>query len=165
MEWRLNKDTGHLDINDLQKLLDDRVKLVCFPHCSNVVGEINDVSKIVSLIHSSGAFACVDGVSYAPHGLPNVGKIGADIYMFSSYKTYGPHQGIMVVRKALGKHFLIKAIISIQNIYPNDLLLQDQITHKLLPVPALLTILTLFISTMEVRHQHRQQNVANSSMT
>ena len=165
LEWRLNKDTGHLDINDLQKLLDDRVKLVCFPHCSNVVGEINDVSKIVSLIHSSGAFACVDGVSYAPHGLPNVGKIGADIYMFSSYKTYGPHQGIMVVRKALGKHFLIKAIISIQNIYPNDLLLQDQIMHKLLPVPALLTILTLFISTMEVRHQHRQQNVANSSMT
>jgi len=103
LEWRLNKDTGHLDINDLQKLLDDRVKLVCFPHCSNVVGEINDVSKIVSLIHSSGAFACVDGVSYAPHGLPNVGKIGADIYMFSSYKTYGPHQGIMVVRKALGE--------------------------------------------------------------
>ena len=103
LEWRLNKDTGHLDINDLQKLLDDRVKLVCFPHCSNVVGEINDVSKIVNLIHSSGAFACVDGVSYAPHGLPNVGKIGADIYMFSSYKTYGPHQGIMVVRKALGE--------------------------------------------------------------
>ena len=65
LEWRLNKDTGHLDINDLQKLLDERVKLVCFPHCSNVVGEINDVSKIVSLIHSSGAFACVDGVSYA----------------------------------------------------------------------------------------------------
>ena len=81
LEWRLNRDTGHLDINDLRKLLDDRVKLVCFPHCSNVVGEINDVYKIVSLIHSSGAFACVDGVSYAPHGLPNVGKIGADIYL------------------------------------------------------------------------------------
>ena len=103
LEWQLNKDTGHLDINDLQKLLENRVKLVCFPHCSNVVGEINKVSKIVNLIHSFGAFACVDGVSYAPHGLPNVGKIGADIYMFSSYKTYGPHQGIMVVRRALGE--------------------------------------------------------------
>ena len=136
-----------------------------FPHCSNVVGEINDVSKIVSLIHSSGAFACVDGVSYAPHGLPNVGKIGADIYMFSSYKTYGPHQGIMVVRKALGETLPNQGHYFNQNIYPNDLLLLDQITHKLLPVPALPTILTLFISTMEVRHQHRQQNVANSSMT
>ena len=103
LEWQLNKDTGHLDINDLQKLLENGVKLVCFPHCSNVVGEINKVSKIVNLIHSFGAFACVDGVSYAPHGLPNVGKIGADIYMFSSYKTYGPHQGIMVVRRTLGE--------------------------------------------------------------
>ena len=103
LEWQLNKDTGHLDINDLQKLLENGVKLVCFPHCSNVVGEINKVSKIVNLIHSFGAFACVDGVSYAPHGLPNVGKIGADIYLFSSYKTYGPHQGIMVIRRTLGE--------------------------------------------------------------
>ena len=103
LEWQLHKDTGHLDINDLQKLLENRVKLVCFPHCSNVVGEINKVSKIVSLIQSFGAFACVDGVSYAPHGLPNVGKIGADIYLFSSYKTYGPHQGIMVIRRSLGE--------------------------------------------------------------
>ena len=103
LEWQLNKDTGHLDINDLQKLLENGVKLVCFPHCSNVVGEINDVLKIVDLIHSFGAFVCVDGVSYAPHGLPNVGKIGADIYLFSSYKTYGPHQGIMVIRRTLGE--------------------------------------------------------------
>ena len=103
LEWQLNKDTGHLDINDLQKLLENGVKLVCFPHCSNVVGEINDVSKIVDLIHSFGAFVCVDGVSYAPHGLPNVGRIGADIYLFSSYKTYGPHQGIMVIRRTLGE--------------------------------------------------------------
>ena len=103
LEWQLNKDTGHLDINDLQKLLENGVKLVCFPHCSNVVAEINKVSKIVNLIHSFGAFACVDGVSYAPHGLPNVGKIGADIYMFSSYKTYGPHQGIMAIRRTLGE--------------------------------------------------------------
>ena len=103
LEWKLNKDTGHLDINDLQKLLENGVKLVCFPHCSNVVGEINEVSKIVDLIHSFGAFVCVDGVSYAPHGLPNVGKIGADIYLFSSYKTYGPHQGIMVIRRTLGE--------------------------------------------------------------
>ena len=103
LEWQLNKDTGHLNINDLQKLLENRVKLVCFPHCSNVVGEINNVSKIVSLIQSFGAFVCVDGVSYAPHGLPNVGKIGADIYMFSSYKTYGPHQGVMVIRRSLGE--------------------------------------------------------------
>ena len=102
-EWSLNALTGQLDIADLERLLDRNVKLVCFPHCSNVVGQVNPVSQIVSLIHANGSFACVDGVSYAPHGLPNLAELGADIYLFSSYKTYGPHQGIMVVREALAR--------------------------------------------------------------
>ena len=45
----------------------------------------------------------VDGVSYCPHGLPNVSELGADIYLFSAYKTYGPHQGIMVIRDSARK--------------------------------------------------------------
>ena len=102
-EWRINPETGHLDPQDLAALLDDKVRLVCFPHCSNVVGEINQVADISAMAHASGAFVCVDGVSYAPHGLPNVVQMGADIYLFSSYKTYGPHQGIMVIRRALGE--------------------------------------------------------------
>lgn len=100
-EWMIDPQTGHLDPTDLEKLLDDKVRLVCFPHCSNVVGEINPVTEITALAHAAGAFVCVDGVSYAPHGLPNVGELGPDIYLFSAYKTYGPHQGLMVVRKAL----------------------------------------------------------------
>jgi selenocysteine lyase/cysteine desulfurase len=44
----------------------------------------------------------VDGVSYAPHGLPDVPALGCDVYLFSAYKTYGPHQGIMVIRRAFG---------------------------------------------------------------
>ena len=100
-EWKMDPETGHLDIVDLSALLDDQVRLVCFPHCSNVVGEINDVAGIVRLIHEAGAFACVDGVSYAPHGLPDVGALGADIYLFSAYKTYGPHLGIMTIRADL----------------------------------------------------------------
>jgi len=67
-----------------------------------VVGEINPVAEIVSRCHLAGAYTCVDGVSYAPHGLPDVGLLGADIYLFSTYKTYGPHQGLMVIRRALG---------------------------------------------------------------
>ena len=102
-EWRINPETGHLDPQDLAVLLDDKVRLVCFPHCSNVVGEINQVADICAMAHAAGAFVCVDGVSYAPHGLPNVAQMGADIYLFSSYKTYGPHQGIMVIRRALGE--------------------------------------------------------------
>ncbi|MDE4302796.1 aminotransferase class V-fold PLP-dependent enzyme [Phaeobacter gallaeciensis] len=102
-EWKIDPATGHLDPADLEALLDENVRLVCFPHCSNVVGEINPVTEITALCHAAGAFVCVDGVSYAPHGLPNVGELGPDIYLFSAYKTYGPHQGIMVIRRALGE--------------------------------------------------------------
>ncbi|WP_422050511.1 aminotransferase class V-fold PLP-dependent enzyme [Shimia sp.] len=102
-EWRIDPESGHLDVEALSELLDDRVRLVCFPHCSNVIGEINPVAEITALAHAAGAFVCVDGVSYAPHGLPDVGAMGPDIYLFSSYKTYGPHQGIMVIRRTLGE--------------------------------------------------------------
>jgi len=101
-EWEIDPQTGHLDPQKLEALLDEKVRLVCFPHCSNVVGEINPVTEITALSHAAGAFVCVDGVSYAPHGLPNVGDLGPDIYLFSAYKTYGPHQGVMVMRRELG---------------------------------------------------------------
>lgn len=102
-EWKIDAENGHLELADLEDLLDEKVRLVCFPHCSNVVGEINPVTEITAIAHAAGAFVCVDGVSYAPHGLPNVGDLGPDIYLFSAYKTYGPHQGIMVIRRALGE--------------------------------------------------------------
>ena len=102
-EWQVDPGTGHLDPSALENLLDERVRLVCFPHCSNVVGEINPVTEITALAHAAGAFVCVDGVSYAPHGFPDVGTLGPDIYLFSAYKTYGPHQGVMVTRRALGE--------------------------------------------------------------
>ena len=101
-EWRIDRDSGLLRLEDLETLLDEKVRLVCFPHCSNIVGAINPVAEITAAAHAAGAFVCVDGVSYAPHGFPDVGALGADIYLFSAYKTYGPHQGIMVIRKGLG---------------------------------------------------------------
>lgn len=101
-EWQIDPTTGHLDPAVLEPLLDENVRLVVFPHVSNIVGEINDVAAITALAHAAGAFVCVDGVSYAPHGFPDLGMMGPDIYLFSAYKTFGPHQGIMVMRRALG---------------------------------------------------------------
>ena len=101
-EWQIDSETGSLSLQDLSNMLDDHVKLVCFPHCSNILGEINDVRAICKLVRASGAYSCVDGVSYAPHGIPNVGVLGADIYLFSAYKTFGPHQGIMTIGRELG---------------------------------------------------------------
>ena len=99
-EWQVD-EVGHLDPAALAGLLDDKVKLVCFPHCSNVVGEINPVAEICDMVRAAGAYSCVDGVSAAPHGLPDIGGLGADIYLFSSYKTFGPHQGIMAIKREL----------------------------------------------------------------
>ena len=102
-EWQIDPQTGSLDPADLQALLaDGRVRLVCFPHCSNVVAEINDVAAISAMAAAAGARTVVDGVSYAPHGFPDVAALGCDSYLFSAYKTFGPHQGIMILRQAFG---------------------------------------------------------------
>ena len=102
-EWRIDPETGHLDPAALAPLLaDGKVRLVCFPHCSNVVAEINPVAEICAMARAAGAYTCVDGVSYAPHGFPDIPALGADVYLFSAYKTYGPHQGIMVLRRGIG---------------------------------------------------------------
>lgn len=61
-EWQIDPDTGALDPAHLAGLLDG-AKLLCFPHCSNVVGEINDVAGITAEAHAAGAVVCVDGVS------------------------------------------------------------------------------------------------------
>jgi len=100
-EWRVDGETGRLDLSGLDALLDGRVKLVAAPHCSNIAGEINPVAEITKRAHAVGAVTAIDGVSYAPHGLPDLEALGADIYFFSAYKVYGPHQGIMAVRPSL----------------------------------------------------------------
>ncbi|MDM7931909.1 aminotransferase class V-fold PLP-dependent enzyme [Tabrizicola sp.] len=102
-EWQVDRETGALELSSLAALLaDGRVKLICFPHCSNVIAEINDVAAICAMAKDAGARTVVDGVSYAPHGFPDIPALGCDVYLFSAYKTYGPHQGIMVIREAFG---------------------------------------------------------------
>ncbi len=100
-EWAVDPESGALDLAGLEALLDRRVKLVCFPHCSNILGAMNPVAEWCAVAQAAGAVTCVDGVSAAPHGFADVTALNADIYLFSSYKTYGPHLGLMVVRRAL----------------------------------------------------------------
>jgi selenocysteine lyase/cysteine desulfurase len=96
-EWRVDPASGWLDPAGLAELLDEDVALVCFPHCSNIVGQENPVAELCRMAHEVSAVTCVDAVSLAPHGFPDVRALDTDIYLFSSYKTYGPHQGIMVM--------------------------------------------------------------------
>ena len=100
-EWRVDPEKGTLDVADLDELLTERTRLVAFPHASNVVAAINPVTEVVARARAVGARVLVDGVSYAPHGLPDIGALGVDVYLFSAYKTWGPHQGVMFVRRDL----------------------------------------------------------------
>jgi len=100
-EWRVDPETGLLDPAALDGLVSERTRLVCFPQVSNIVGALNPVAEIAAKARAAGAVSIVDGVSGAPHGLPDVASLGCDIYLFSTYKTWGPHQGVMVVPEAI----------------------------------------------------------------
>jgi len=90
-EWRCDPETYALRVEDLKPLLGDRTRLVAFSHCSNLVGEIQDVQAISQVAHDAGALVYVDGVAYAPHRRVDVDELGADLYVASLYKVYGPH--------------------------------------------------------------------------
>jgi cysteine desulfurase family protein (TIGR01976 family) len=100
-EWKVDPDSGELHAGDLQALLRPRTRVVAFTHCSNVVASVNPVREFTDMAHRAGAWAIVDGVAACPHGLPDVQALGADIYLFSLYKVYGPHLGAMTLRREL----------------------------------------------------------------
>jgi selenocysteine lyase/cysteine desulfurase len=100
-EWQVDPASAELSTAGLEALLSKRTRVVAFTHCSNVVASVNPVRRWTDLVHEAGAWAIVDGVSYCPHGLPDVAALGADIYVFSLYKVYGPHLGVMYMRREL----------------------------------------------------------------
>lgn len=98
-EWAVNPETAELERRGLEALLGPRTKLVAFTHCSNLVGSINSVREFADLAHAAGAWAFVDGVAFAPHGMPDLSALGVDAYYFSLYKVYGPHLGAMYLSR------------------------------------------------------------------
>ena len=100
-EWRINSENAELEISDLESLLSDRTKIVAVTHCSNIVGSMNDLKSITKLVHQYDAYIIGDGVSYAPHGFPDVKDLDVDFYAFSLYKTYGPHLGLLYGKKEI----------------------------------------------------------------
>jgi cysteine desulfurase family protein (TIGR01976 family) len=96
----INDDTT-LDLDDLQRLLNERTCVVAFPVASNAVGTLTDVRRIVQLAHEAGALAWADAVHYGPHGPIDVGDWGVDVLICSPYKFFGPHLGIAFGRAEL----------------------------------------------------------------
>jgi selenocysteine lyase/cysteine desulfurase len=87
---RFDPRTGTVDLDHLEALADARVRVVAVAHASNVLGAENPLPEIRRLLHrvAPEAWLIVDGVHFIPHGPVDVQAIGADAYVFSSYKIF-----------------------------------------------------------------------------
>lgn len=122
--WKVNPETWELDLGDLEALLCERTRLVCFTWASNLLGTINPVAEIARLVHRYGAKVCVDAVAYAPHRALDMQATGIDYCVFSLYKVYGPHTAVLYGRR---EHLLELAAIN------HYFIGKDEIPYKLQP--------------------------------
>jgi cysteine desulfurase family protein (TIGR01976 family) len=94
-----------LDLDDLERQLTERTRVVAFPIASNAVGTLVDAHRIAELAHAVGAIAWADGVHYAPHGPIDVRALGVDVVICSAYKFFGPHLGIAYLRREVAERW------------------------------------------------------------
>lgn len=97
------RDDTTLDLDDLERKLSARTRVVSCAWASNAVGTIVDARRVCELAHSVGALAWIDAVQYAAHEAIDVEAIGADVLLCSAYKWSGPHIGIAYVRRSAGE--------------------------------------------------------------
>lgn len=99
--WRVNRDSGQLELADLDALLSPRTKLIAMCQVSNILGVINPVAGMVARAKPRGILTVIDGVAFAAHGAVDVQALGCDAYVVSLYKIFGPHIGLLYVRHEL----------------------------------------------------------------
>ncbi|MBX5473543.1 MAG: cysteine desulfurase-like protein [Thermoleophilia bacterium] len=95
------RDDTTLDLDDLERKLSERTRVVAFPLASNAVGTLTDAARIAELAHAAGALAWADAVHFAPHGPIDVAALGVDVLLCSPYKFFGPHLGLAYGRAEL----------------------------------------------------------------
>src|SRR5688572_13663867 len=83
-------EQGRIDLDQLDKLLEGRVKLVALNHISNALGTINPIREVCARAHAAGALVCVDGAQSAPHIRVDVQALGCDFFALSGHKMCGP---------------------------------------------------------------------------
>ncbi|MET0354842.1 MAG: cysteine desulfurase-like protein [Plantibacter flavus] len=107
----LDPATGELDLADLDDLVTERTRLVAVTAASNLLGTIPPVRTIADRAHAVGALVWVDGVHYTAHHVVDVAALGADFFVCSPYKFFGPHCGVLAASPAL-----------LESIHPDKLL-------------------------------------------
>ena len=98
-----NRDTYEFDLAELDRLITPRTRFASLNYSSNILGTINPVKEMVARLKAVGALTYVDAVQYAPHGPIDVQDLGCDFLVSSTYKYYGPHQGVLYGRLELLK--------------------------------------------------------------
>jgi cysteine desulfurase family protein (TIGR01976 family) len=98
---RMLPETGELDWDDIADRITPRCRLLAIGAASNALGTITDVRRAADMAHAVGAQVFVDAVHYAPHELVDVHALGCDFLTCSAYKFYGPHIGVLWVRRDL----------------------------------------------------------------
>lgn len=100
-QWSVDPETGLLDLADLETIVGPRTRLIALTHASNLAASVNPIRQVADIADRVGALVVVDGVAWAPHAAIDVAELGCDVYLYSTYKTYGPHQGLMWTRPGL----------------------------------------------------------------
>lgn len=102
VRWlRLNPETADLDLDDLANVVTERCRLVAVTGASNLLGTRPQVARIAARAHEVGALVYVDGVHYTPHTTVDVGALGADFFVCSPYKFFGPHCAVLAADPGL----------------------------------------------------------------
>ena len=83
-------DDGRLCIDTYRQMLNEKTRLVCCTHVSNVLGTINPVKEIVKIAHSNGSLVLIDGAQSTPHFAVDVQDVDCDFFAFSGHKIYAP---------------------------------------------------------------------------
>jgi cysteine desulfurase/selenocysteine lyase len=83
-------ERGELLLNEYEKMLTPRTRIVAVTHVSNAIGTINPVEKMIDMAHQKGAAVLVDGAQAAPHLPIDVQALDCEFYVFSGHKVYGP---------------------------------------------------------------------------
>ena len=94
-------EDGTLKLDEMEKALERKPRLLAVGYASNSLGTINPISRIVKMAHAAGTMVYIDAVQYAPHGPIDVQKLDCDLLVSSSYKFFGPHAGILYGKRDL----------------------------------------------------------------
>ena len=98
---RMRPEDGTLDLDDLERKIGARTRLVAIGAASNALGTIVDIPRVAAMARARGALVFVDAVHYAPHALVDVQRFDCDFLAMSAYKFYGPHIGVLWGNKRL----------------------------------------------------------------